>query len=95
MIKLAIVGTGGIAHWHAEHFQKINDVSFVAACDVDEKINNLKIISLEAKSKRLKSNGTLYTTEKPKIINNKIKLIPYFCWSNRKENKMIVWINES
>ena len=37
MIKLAIVGTGGIAHWHAEHFQKINDVSIVAACDVDEK----------------------------------------------------------
>ena len=37
MIKLAIVGTGAIAHWHAEHFQKINCVNIVAACDVDEK----------------------------------------------------------
>ena len=63
--------------------------------EIEKKIDNLKIISLEAKSKRLKSNDTLYTTEKPKIINNKIKLIPYFCWSNRKENEMIVWINES
>jgi len=40
MIKLAIVGTGGIAHWHAKSFQNIEDVKIVGACDIDkERVN--------------------------------------------------------
>ena len=34
MIKLAIVGTGDMAHTHAKAFNKIDDVKIVAACDV-------------------------------------------------------------
>ncbi|MCC5848861.1 MAG: Gfo/Idh/MocA family oxidoreductase [Verrucomicrobia bacterium] len=37
MIKLAIIGTGGMANTHANHFQKIRGVKLVAACDVDAK----------------------------------------------------------
>lgn len=36
MIKLAIVGTGGMANSHARHFQEIRGVKLVAACDVDQ-----------------------------------------------------------
>ena len=36
MIKLAIVGTGHVAHWHAQSFKKINGVEIVGACDIDE-----------------------------------------------------------
>ena len=34
MIKIGIVGTGGIAEWHVTEFQKNNDSTVVAACDV-------------------------------------------------------------
>jgi len=34
MIKLAIVGTGGMAHMHAERFKGIKGVKLVAACDI-------------------------------------------------------------
>ena len=37
MIKLGIVGTGGVAHWHVQEFRKIPNVDIVAACDIDEK----------------------------------------------------------
>ena len=36
MIKLVIVGTGGIAHWHAQSFQSIEGVQIVGACDIDK-----------------------------------------------------------
>lgn len=35
MIKLAIIGTGGMAHAHAEAFQKIKGVQIAAACDIN------------------------------------------------------------
>ncbi|MDX6767365.1 MAG: Gfo/Idh/MocA family oxidoreductase [Candidatus Methylacidiphilales bacterium] len=35
MIKLAIIGTGGMAHHHAQSFQKIKGVTLAAACDID------------------------------------------------------------
>ena len=35
MIKLAIVGTGGMANHHAEQFSTIKGVKMVACCDVD------------------------------------------------------------
>jgi predicted dehydrogenase len=34
MIKLAVVGTGGMAHMHAERFKGIKGVKLVAACDI-------------------------------------------------------------
>ncbi len=34
MVKLAVVGTGGMAHAHARSFQGIRGVKLVAACDV-------------------------------------------------------------
>jgi predicted dehydrogenase len=34
MIKLAIVGTGGMAHMHADRFKAIKGVKLVAACDI-------------------------------------------------------------
>ena len=40
MIKIGIVGTGGIAEWHAKEFQKIPDSSVISACDVSkERLN--------------------------------------------------------
>ena len=38
MIKLGIVGTGGISHWHAKEFGKIKGVEIAAACDINEKV---------------------------------------------------------
>jgi predicted dehydrogenase len=35
MIKIGIVGTGGIAEWHVAEFQKNNDSTVIAACDVE------------------------------------------------------------
>ncbi|MEI8341410.1 MAG: Gfo/Idh/MocA family oxidoreductase [Verrucomicrobiota bacterium] len=35
MIKIAIIGTGGMANFHAEQFSKQRDVRLTAACDVD------------------------------------------------------------
>lgn len=34
-VRLAVIGTGGMASVHAEHFQKIAGCQVVAACDVD------------------------------------------------------------
>lgn len=35
-IRLGIVGTGGMANWHAKRFNELPGCSIVAACDVDE-----------------------------------------------------------
>ena len=41
MIKLGIVGTGGMANAHAMAFKNINDVEIVAVCDViEDKVHN-------------------------------------------------------
>ena len=41
MIKLGIIGTGGMANCHAQNFAKMKNVKIVAACDiVDEKVKN-------------------------------------------------------
>ena len=37
MIKIAIIGTGGMANVHAEKFSAIRGCRVVAACDIDEK----------------------------------------------------------
>ncbi|MBQ2667381.1 MAG: glycoside hydrolase family 127 protein [Clostridia bacterium] len=35
---------------------------------------------------------TLYSTEKPKLVEKEIRLIPYYTWANRGENQMRVWM---
>jgi len=37
VVRLAVIGTGGMANWHAENFAKIKGCKLVAACDVDLK----------------------------------------------------------
>ena len=49
MIKLGIVGTGSVSHWHFKEFNQIKDVYISAACDVDEK--RLRKFSTEYKIK--------------------------------------------
>ena len=36
MIKVAIIGTGGMAHYHANTFKSIKDVSIVSVWDVNK-----------------------------------------------------------
>ena len=36
MIKIGIVGTGGIAEWHASSFKDNNNCDVAAACDVNK-----------------------------------------------------------
>ena len=35
MIKIGIIGTGGIAEWHASAFKENKNSNVVAACDVN------------------------------------------------------------
>ncbi|MGC9452712.1 MAG: Gfo/Idh/MocA family protein [Oceanipulchritudo sp.] len=37
MLKIAIVGTGGMANMHAQHLKKIDGVQLACACDIDRK----------------------------------------------------------
>jgi predicted dehydrogenase len=37
MIKLGIIGSGGIAHWHARTYQNFRGCSVKAVCDIDHK----------------------------------------------------------
>jgi DUF1680 family protein len=60
----------------------------------NEKIADLNIISLSTKASRIQSNDDLYSQEKPILKETEIKFIPYYTWSNRGENEMLVWINE-
>ena len=43
---------------------------------------------------KFEDNKNLYFSEKPSLNETNIKFIPYYCWSNRGENEMLVWINE-
>ena len=37
----------------------------------------------------------LYIKDKPKLLDAYLKFIPYYLWSNRGENEMLVWVNEN
>ena len=60
----------------------------------NEKINSEDIISLTAKGFKFEDTDNLYLQDKPNMTNTSLKFIPYYCWSNRGENEMLVWINE-
>ena len=59
-----------------------------------EKINSENIISLSSRGFKFKDTGDLYLQDKPDMMETSLKFIPYYCWSNRGENEMLVWINE-
>ena len=61
----------------------------------DEKISSENIISLTANGFKFKDSKDLYLTNKPDMTETSLKFIPYYCWSNRGENEMLVWVNEN
>ena len=69
MIKLGIVGTGGISHWHAEEFSKIKGVEIVAACDINKKVLEEFINQYDIKNKFLSVDQMLSEVELDAVIN--------------------------
>ena len=61
----------------------------------NEKINSEDIISLTTKGFKFKDTDNLYLQDKPDMMETSLKFIPYYCWSNRGENEMLVWVNEN
>ena len=62
-----------------------------AVLDVD--INSPSVLKAVVNGFISKSNGTIYSYDKPKTENKQITFIPYFAWGNRGKNDMKVWIN--
>ena len=60
----------------------------------DEKINSEDIISLTVKGFKFEDIDNLYIHDKLNMNETSLKFIPYYCWSNRGENEMLVWVNE-
>jgi len=60
----------------------------------EEKISSENIISLNTKGYKFEDTNNLYLNDKPNLIEANLKYIPYYCWSNRGENEMLVWVNE-
>lgn len=53
------------------------------------------IVSIELSGYKLENEtNRLYSYSSPKLIEQTIKLIPYYAWANRGENEMQVWIEE-
>ena len=61
----------------------------------NEKIHSEDIISLTTKGFKFKDTDNLYIQDKPDMMETSLKFIPYYCWSNRGENEMLVWVNEN
>jgi DUF1680 family protein len=61
----------------------------------NDKIKSEDIISLTVKGFKFKETNNLYLDDKPNMGENSLKFIPYYCWSNRGENEMLVWVNEN
>ena len=62
--------------------------------EINDKINSENIISLNTKGYKFKDTNNLYLDNKPNLTEASLKYIPYYCWSNRGENEMLVWVNE-
>lgn len=52
------------------------------------------ITALDINALRSTKQGGLYTSAAPVYRQARAKLIPYFCWANRGENEMRVWLPE-
>ncbi|MFV0393534.1 MAG: glycoside hydrolase family 127 protein [Coprobacillaceae bacterium] len=54
------------------------------------------IVSINLSGYKLENEtNQLYSYSSPKLIEQTIKLIPYYAWANRGENEMRVWVNKS
>ena len=53
------------------------------------------MVVLKAKGKRMATEKTLYSENRPTGEPAELKAIPYFAWGNRGENQMRVWIQEA
>ena len=62
--------------------------------EVNDNISSENIISLNTKGYKFKDTNNLYLDNKPNLTEAALKYIPYYCWSNRGENEMLVWVNE-
>ena len=62
--------------------------------EVDDKISSENIISLNTKGYKFEDTNNLYLNDKPNLTETTLKFIPYYCWSNRGENEMLIWVNE-
>ena len=60
----------------------------------EAQINSENIISLSINGSKFDDTNELYIKDKPKLKNAYLKFIPYYLWSNRGENEMLVWVNE-
>ena len=50
------------------------------------------ITPVEIDGYKAEDDGALYSTRKPKLVEKKLRLIPYYTWANRGENQMRVWL---
>lgn len=55
-----------------------------------EDLDGIPAIELDAL--RVSDSVGLYSSDAPKTVSCKAKAIPYFCWANRGENEMRVWL---
>ena len=62
--------------------------------EINDKISSENIISLITKGFIFEDTNDLYTENKLNLKESLLKYIPYYCWSNRGENEMLVWVNE-
>lgn len=50
------------------------------------------IPALSVEALRSQGKGSLYFRERPKLTEMTAKAIPYFCWANRGETQMRIWL---
>ena len=77
--------------------KNLNNIMIDSLNDIDEKnikINSQNVTSLFTKGYKLKDTKKLYIEKKLSLVEKNINFIPYYLWSNRGENEMLVWINE-
>ena len=77
--------------------KNLNNIMIDSLNDIDEKnikINSQNVTSLFTKGYKLKDTKKLYIEKKLSLVERNINFIPYYLWSNRGENEMLVWINE-
>ena len=69
--------------------------SIITTSHFHKKINKDQLDQLTTKGFKFKDTDNLYLQDKPDMMETSLKFIPYYCWSNRGENEMLVWVNEN
>ena len=55
------------------------------------------IVTIKGKGRRICEaswQGGLYGEEKPRTEETEFTAVPYYCWDNRGEGEMLVWLKE-